>query len=557
MATPPTDGAAVSTLPTAPASDDGAAPVDDVEAVFAGLGQARRLGRYTLLELLGRGGMGVVFSAYDAELDRKSAIKFVRHTGPDSRARALLLAEAQAQARLAHPNVIPVYEVGEHGDQVFIVMEFVRGQSLRAWLKAPRRWPEIVAMFVQAGRGLSAAHQAGLIHCDFKPDNVLVGHDGRARVLDFGLARREDEPAGSAWVHAGTPGYISPERYEGAAVDARSDQFGFCVALFEALYGQRPFAGETPAALMLRIVAGEVRGAPGEAKVPARLRRAVRKGWRAPADRHPSMAALLAELGEALPRPRRAWLTVALASAALTSGAWALLLRDDAPPGVCVPAESGWGPGSRAAVEHAFAATGLPYADDAFARTARLLDAHAEAWTAARRRACELALDGPGPLDRRRERCLDRRRRELTAWIDALARADAAVVERAVGATAELPRPEACVGPEALLGGDEPELDAAAAVASAEIEGLLTEARADLLAGQYERGLPAAAAARGALAGSAWPAARPTRWCCWGSCTSTRAPARRRRPASRPRTSPPRRPGTGRGGRRRRCTWST
>ncbi|MDC0722873.1 serine/threonine-protein kinase [Nannocystis bainbridge] len=496
MVTPSADLPAACTLPTEPGSDDGVAVVDDADAVFAGLGQARRLGRYTLLELLGRGGMGVVFSAYDAGLDRKVAIKFVRH-GPDARARLMLLAEAQAQARLAHPNVIHVYEVGEHGDRVFLVMEFVRGPSLRTWLQAPRRWPEIVAMFVQAGRGLSAAHQAGLVHCDFKPDNVLVGADGRARVLDFGLARREDDAAAPAPFAAGTPGYIPPERYEDGAIDARGDQFGFCVALFEALYGQRPFAGETAAALMLQVVAGEVRGAPGEARVPARLRRAVRKGLaRAPADRHASMAALLDELREALPRPRRAWLTVALVSAAVTSGAWALLLRDDAPPAVCAPAEPGWGPGPRAAVERAFAATGLAYAGDAFARTARLLDAHAEAWTAARRRACELALDGPGPLDRRRERCLDRRRRELTAWIDTLARADAAAVEQAVVATAELPGSADCVGPEALLGGDEPELAAATAAATAEIEGLLTGARANLRAGQYERGLPAAAAAR-------------------------------------------------------------
>ena len=172
-----------------------AAPGSDDDVALAGLGQTRRLGRYTLLEVLGHGGMGVVFAAYDEELDRKVAIKFMHHTGVDPRARAMLLGEAQALARLAHPNVIHVYEVGETDDRVFLAMEFVRGQTLRQWLRLPRSWPEVVAMFLQAGRGLAAAHQAGLVHCDFKPENALVGQDGRLRVLDFGLARRQGPDA--------------------------------------------------------------------------------------------------------------------------------------------------------------------------------------------------------------------------------------------------------------------------------------------------------------------------------------------------------------------------
>jgi serine/threonine protein kinase len=164
----------------------------EVDAVLAGLGQARKVGRYTLLELLGTGGMGVVFTAYDEELDRKVAIKFLQRSSADPQA---LLREAQAQARLAHPNVIHVYEVGVAEARVFLAMEFVRGQSLRAWSQVDRSWAEVVGIFVQAGRGLAAAHAAGVVHCDFKPDNVLVGADGRARVLDFGLAYRPGEPS--------------------------------------------------------------------------------------------------------------------------------------------------------------------------------------------------------------------------------------------------------------------------------------------------------------------------------------------------------------------------
>jgi tetratricopeptide (TPR) repeat protein/predicted Ser/Thr protein kinase len=521
---------AASTDPTVNGTTAPLGDPDGPDAALAGLGQARRIGRYTLLELLGHGGMGVVFAAYDEELDRKVAIKFMHHAGGDPRARAALLGEAQALARLAHPNVIHVYEVGETGDQVFLAMEFVRGQTLRQWLRQPRPWPEVVAMFLQAGRGLAAAHQAGLVHCDFKPENALVGQDGRLRVLDFGLARRQEPDAATnaatdAATNAataatdaattnttaaprpadtrprgGTPGYIPPEQYEQRPVDARSDQFSFCVALFEALHGQRPFAGDTPVALMLQVLGGEVRGAPGEAKVPARLRRAIRRGLALdPAARHPTMAALLAELTDTLPRPRSAWLIAAAVSAALTSVTWALLTRSDDPATSCaatVAAELDalWGPNTRTAVQRAFAATNLPYAGDSFARSARLLDAHLESWAALRQRTCELAPnpDTPAPG----ARCLDRHRRTVSAWVDVLRDADATVVEQAVAATAELPDPQPCVDPATLLIEDAPEQDPERAAAASDIEGLLAQGRALELAGQYERALPPVLAAR-------------------------------------------------------------
>jgi tetratricopeptide (TPR) repeat protein/predicted Ser/Thr protein kinase len=462
---------------------------DGAAIALAGVGQVHRVGRYALLELLGHGGMGVVFAAYDEELDRKVAIKFVG-AGGDPRARAALLGEAQALARLAHPNVVHVYEVGEAGERVFIAMEFVRGSTLRQWLQTPRGWAEVVGLFVQAGRGLAAAHQAGLVHCDFKPDNALVGADGRVRVVDFGLARAVGAVAAAtdeAQPLGGTPGYVPPEQYARLPVDARSDQFSFCVALFEALHGQRPFAGESPAALMHHTLKGEVRKVAGEGRLPARLRRAVARGLAVdPAARHPSMAALLGELAEVLPRPRSRWWFAAFASAAVTSGVWAAFVRGEDPAAVCAAAVEEevaalWGAEPRAAVAAAFTATGLAYAGDSYERTARLLGAHVDGWATLRRRSCTLAADSPGA------RCLERHRLALAAWVDALRGADATAVEHAVAATAELADPRTCVAPAGLLGADDPDVAPERAAAAAEVEGLLARGRALAQAGQYER----------------------------------------------------------------------
>jgi predicted Ser/Thr protein kinase len=374
------------TQPTAVTGEE-EEPTTEFEAVLAGLGHARKVGRYTLLELLGSGGMGVVFTAYDEELDRKVAIKFLQRSGAAQA--GALLREAQAQARLAHPNVIHVYEVGVADGRVFLAMEFVRGLGLREWSRAGRSRAEVVEVFVQAGRGLAAAHAAGLVHCDFKPENVLVGQDGRVRVLDFGLARHsgarvEDAPGG------GTPGYMAPEQFEGREVDARSDQFSFCVALFEALYGQRPFVGGSLPALMLAVTGGEVAAAAGEARVPARLRRAVRRGLaRVPAERHAGMTALLTELELVQPRPRGRWAIAAAVSAALTTSAWWAASGGEDAAAACAATAAAevaavWGEAPRAAIGRVFAATELAYAADSFERTARLLDAYVDAWAQVR-----------------------------------------------------------------------------------------------------------------------------------------------------------------------------
>lgn len=234
-----------------------------------------RIGRYRVLGRLGRGGMGEVFLALDEQLERRVAIKLLSGRGDPARFADHLLREALALACLAHPNVVAIHEVGESGGQVYLVMEHVEGVTLRVWLKErPRSRDEILGVLLQAGRGLAAAHKAGLVHRDFKPDNVMIGDDGRVRVLDFGLAcaaggvdpettstmpsGRLQLADGATAAGYGTPGYMAPEQYLGIPQDARSDIFSFCVVLFEVLHGRRPFHAEGGFGLRDAILRGQV-----------------------------------------------------------------------------------------------------------------------------------------------------------------------------------------------------------------------------------------------------------------------------------------------------------
>jgi predicted Ser/Thr protein kinase len=202
------------------------------------------IGHFKVIRKLGQGGMGVVLECEDADLGRPVALKLVRNEAPAYRAR--LLREAQAMARLEHPNVVRVYEVGSDRGRVFVAMELVQGETLTSWMRQFRTWQDVVDMFVQVGAGLAAVHNAGLVHRDFKPDNVLVDRKGRARVADFGLARVDVEgdqspmaqPLTRSDVVMGTPGYMAPEQHLGSNVDARADQYSFCIALREALGGR-------------------------------------------------------------------------------------------------------------------------------------------------------------------------------------------------------------------------------------------------------------------------------------------------------------------------------
>jgi tRNA A-37 threonylcarbamoyl transferase component Bud32 len=297
-----------------------------------------RIGRYVVDRPLGAGGMGLVYLARDPELDRQVAIKLLRPELRESRER--LLREGQAVARLVHPNVVTVFDVGDHGPELFIAMEYVPGETLGAWLDQPRPWRAILACFVEAGRGLAAAHKAGVIHRDFKPDNVLRSDDGRVVVSDFGLAfaddvalrssdeeRRSDLAATRTAGMVGTPAYMSPEQFRGHEVDARADQFSFCVALWEALFGARPFETRVPTSptaveeLARAVLTGAIQPPARDPGVPRRVMRALRRGLSVERDaRFSRMEALLAELTP--PDRRVVFGGVALGAVALGALGW-------------------------------------------------------------------------------------------------------------------------------------------------------------------------------------------------------------------------------------------
>ena len=273
-----------------------------------------RLGRYAVLRTIGSGGMGVVYAAYDEELERRVAIKVLHpRFSEDSLHRARILREAQAMAKVSHPNVAALHEVAVHDRRLFVVMEFVDGPTLGSWQSAEKRNErDILEVYRQAGRGLAAAHAAGLVHRDFKPENAMVGRDGRVRVVDFGLARASgaaDPASGRSSPNllmrpltrpgslAGTPAYMSPEQHDSTAFDARSDQYAFCVALWEALVGERPFEGDTVASLMHSVRSGQFKAPALDRDVSPAVLRALRRGLSAePEQRWPSMDALLTAL---------------------------------------------------------------------------------------------------------------------------------------------------------------------------------------------------------------------------------------------------------------------
>jgi serine/threonine-protein kinase len=490
--------------------------------------------RFVVIEQIGAGGMAVVVSAQDPDLDRKVAIKLLRaevwrgdRTGTQGRQR--LLREAQAMARLAHPNVVAVHQVGTWRDQVYVAMEHVDGQTLGAWLdEKPRGWREVVDVFVQAGRGLAAAHRAGLVHRDFKPDNVLIGRDGRVRVGDFGLVSTAGAPVEETPVPVssgpltpiplsssltrtgmvlGTPAYMPPEQHERKPVDARADQFAFCVALHQGLYGDRPFPGDTYDALLDSIRHGRVREPPAATLVPPRLRQVILRGleYRAE-DRFASMDELLDALTDdpdAARRGRRRALAVAGAFVTLGAVTVFALARGPAPARPCAGARAElagvWDGARRSAVERAFAASGRSHAADTFTRAARALDGYGDAWVAMRTEACEATRvhgrQSESVLDLRM-RCLDRRRAAVGALTELLAtRGDAEVVDRALDAVAALPPVAGCADVDALSLAVPPPHDPAVRRAVEATTVSLDHAEALFAAGKIKDALPLARSA--------------------------------------------------------------
>jgi eukaryotic-like serine/threonine-protein kinase len=483
--------------------------VDDQDATGLGFARGGTIGRYIVLSLIGKGGMGIVYAAYDPELDRKVALKLlrIRDDLPGSHQadkRARLLREAKATARLSHPNVIVVFDVGTIEDRVFIAMELVDGVTITRWRESrPRSWKEVLRVFTSAGHGLAAAHAAGIVHRDFKPDNVMVGRDDKVRVMDFGLARQVETPREEAVPEAlgadgedsglgtsdlsdgisegtgtapslpfvetrlthdgmvvGTPAYMPPEQYLGKS-DARTDQFSFCVALYECLYGEHPFEGKTAFGIAGDAHAGRVREPPAGTRVPVWLRRVVLRGMRPrPEDRYPSMEALLAALEKDPAVASRRWLVAGSVLAAFGSVGFAVRQAADSRQALCaagpahvataweLPLSSrGAEPPRHAAVRHAFQATGKSYAEDTLRGVLRALDDYATRWVALYRETCEATRvhgdQSEEVLDLRMS-CLNDRLGGLKALTDVFSEATGEVVERAVDAARALTPLDRC-----------------------------------------------------------------------------------------------------------------
>jgi tetratricopeptide (TPR) repeat protein len=462
---------------------------------------------------LGRGGMGVVARAFDPKLERHVAIKTIApgrlgSEGEDER----LLREAQALARISHPNVVAVHAVLQSSTGLHIVMELVEGTRLDEW-QVGRRIPEIVDAYRQAALGLHAAHAVGLVHRDFKPSNVMVGEDGRVRVLDFGLVRvlGSRDATGPTAAHGdddtgvspsltrtgarlGTLAYMAPEQMRGEAVDPRADQFSLCVALFTAVFGRAPFRGTTMADRLNEIEVGVRRDLP-IGRVSRRVRRAMLRGLQAsPVARHASMLDLAAALERGRPT-RGLWIVVA--GLVLAGGAIPLSVGS---PDPCVAAQESvralWSLEHAGQVEDAFRATGVEESAQAFTIADGRMRASIEAWSHAHRASCEGVQSDKGVEEAEIQQCLGiaRDRLEVTAAI--LADADGQLVLRVdevVGPHLEVDCATA-LGRRRVVAPIPPPLASAPDIADARRE--LERARVREHAGRFEEALEQAVRAR-------------------------------------------------------------
>jgi eukaryotic-like serine/threonine-protein kinase len=457
-------------------------PRGDTEVARLAAGTA--IARYIIERVAGAGAMGVVYAARDPQLDRTVAIKLVAASA-DARAKDRMLREAKAMAQLSHRNVVSIFDVGTFGDDVFLAMEFLPGRTLRQWLaERPRRPREIVALLVDAGRGLAAAHAAGIVHRDVKPDNVLIADDGRVCVTDFGLARPADSnvdaapatldtpgsaesvsdalatardmPAGTltATGHIlGTPLYMAPEQLAGRAADVRSDQFSFCVVAYECLAGRRPFDGRTLAELRESIT----RPAHPIAGAPAWIQRVILRGLATdPAQRFPSMTALLDALGR---DPAVRYRRFAFAGAAIAIVAAAVLAiprgHSDACPDPRDRLAGTWDAARRAQLQQAFAAKPHPFTAVVLGNVTSALDRYADRWVSVRVDACRATYERRDQSEARYDAelaCLERRRGELAATVDVLTNApDEETLRNSATLAQRLPDVQQCADGETLV----------------------------------------------------------------------------------------------------------
>ncbi len=487
------------------------------------------LGRYVIIEQIGRGGMGRVARAYDPKLRREVALKLVVGNTPDSEARTRIVREAQAMAQLSHPNIVPVYDVEHQRDGIYIAMEYVRGDTLATWLaKGPHTWQEVLSRYLGAGQGLVAAHAAGMVHRDFKPSNVMIGSDDRVRVMDFGLVRTADalgtaeddaarvessdffgiDASGDrtvAGVVMGTLHYMAPEQHRGEAVGPAADQYAFCVALYEGLFGVRPFSGkDAPSVARAKERGVPDKPAPAGTSVPAWLRAAVLRGLEpSPAARWPSMEGLLAALehGRTRSRRRRVMASV-LVVAAGASAVFAIHEIGERRRAAACEAEGQtvyehWNDESRASLRAGLAATAVSYAGVTADKLMPWLDRHAEAWAQATTEACvraNVASSWDVDTYERAQWCLAELRMAHAALIDALSQTDATGVRGAVTAAAGFPSESACL--------DTDRLRRMPAPPAPEIRSAVDEVRAELsrasgmrAAGRYDVALSTAEAA--------------------------------------------------------------
>ena len=483
------------------------------------------LDRYVVLQELGHGAMGAVYAAYDSELDRRVALKFPRRkTGDEWRVR--IMREAKAMARLSHPNVVTIYDAGVSSEgRLFLAMELVEGGTLEAWSKAePRDWRQILSVLCEAGEGLAAAHRSGIIHRDFKLENVLFGKDGRPRVTDFGIARGAEEPSGihptdvppppvndsissskltMAGSMMGTPGYMAPEQYTNELeIDARADVFAFSAALYRALYGERAFEGKTVDAIARSTCEGKVRVPPKGTPVPAWVYAVLLRGLAAERDARPaSMAELLAALrADPEKKRRRRLLAAGIVALPFVVAAVAFGVRHQRKAlarAACV-AEGArltamWTPAALDAVERSLQRAPVPDASYQAGRAMRLFEDFVEGSRREQTSSCEAThVNATQTLaaHEKRSACLAAGCEQLGAVVELLSAENSAVQRKALELAYALPPPKLCDGIDALGAYLPVSADPGVRAKTQEVRRLLVRARVLDVSAQYAEALP-------------------------------------------------------------------